>query len=103
MIGALVGAPALMSSIVGCAATSATLLVQRDFSGEGRGYPAGNSDIDVCSSEYSQAFERAKDDAPPDPMPSASGSTMAIQAAASVDVWRSKANQAFTDCMRSRK
>ncbi len=57
----------------------------------------------VCSAAYTEAFERAKGEMPADPSPGPSGSAMAMQAAATVNVWRSIASDAFNNCMRSNR
>src|SRR5277367_1882046 len=71
-------------------------------SDQSRGDIAADPGISVCSAAYTEAFERAKGDYPAAPAPGPSGSAMATQAAATVNVWRSMANDAFNKCMRSR-
>ena len=93
---------AIVLVIAGCS-TAPPMSRHWHDSDQSRGDTALEAGINVCSAAYTQAFERAKDDFPADPAPGPSGSAMAMQAAASVTVWRSIANDAFNSCMRSNR
>jgi hypothetical protein len=85
----------------GCSTTPSAPVAWQDESGQSHGNAGLEPDISVCSAAYTEAFERAKGDIPADAVPGASGSAMAMEAAATVNVWRSIANDAFNRCMRS--
>jgi hypothetical protein len=87
----------------GCATTPAAPLALQEAPDQSRVNSRLEPDVAVCSAAYTEAFERAKGDIPADPVPAPSGSAMAMQAAATVNVWRSIANDAFNSCMRSNK
>jgi hypothetical protein len=87
----------------GCATTPAAPLALPDPADQARVNSRLEPDVTVCSAAYTEAFERAKGDIPADPVPVPSGSAMAMQAAATVNVWRSIANDAFNSCMHSNK
>jgi hypothetical protein len=99
-----VGAVAACAWLIsGCSTTPAAPLQWHDLSGLNRGSAELEPDIAVCSAVYNEAFERAKGDIPANPTPGSSGSAMATEAVAAVNVWRSIANDAFNNCMRSNR
>jgi hypothetical protein len=96
----VLGVSALL--LEGCS-TTAPMPAAWDVPGQSRVNANVEPDVTVCSAVYSEAFERAKGDVPADPAPGPSGSAMAMQAAATVTVWRSIATDAFNSCMRSNR
>jgi hypothetical protein len=100
-VAVLAAVNVLMSG--GCATTPVTSLALQDAPDQSRVDSRLEPDVTVCSAAYTEAFDRAKGDIPADPVPVPSGSAMAMQAAATVNVWRSIANDAFNSCMHSSK
>jgi hypothetical protein len=99
-VAVLAAVNVLMSG--GCATTTSPVAL-REAPDQSRVDSRLEPDVTICSAAYSEAFERAKGDIPADPVPVPSGSAMAMQAAATVNVWRSIANDAFNSCMHSNK
>jgi hypothetical protein len=94
---------AVNALLSGCSTTPSIPSGWQEASGQSRVNAQLEPDMTVCSAAYSEAYERAKGDIPADPSPGPSGSAMAMQAAATVNVWRSMATDAFNNCMRSNR
>ncbi len=85
--------------VAACSSAPVSPAYWHDLTGQNRNDDDLRPDLAACNAAYSEAFEQAQRDVPAEPTPGPSSAGMAMQTLATVNLWKSTANRAFTNCM----